>query len=189
MPVPPPPVWAKAYEKHQKDFFEAVDKKTKTPAQAGEIWRKFISESTKGLGTAPPFVCQPTLNANSLAPINFPPIGGPPVIALILSTAWSNFMLGTTWSVPAPIPPFSVISTVTPNPATIAAAQAILLSGLIAEFVIIPPPGSGEAGLKAKYLAIGTLFYTATVASGVLISGLAIAGAPPPPLVVPHITL
>ncbi|MGL4398618.1 MAG: hypothetical protein ACRCXD_02010, partial [Luteolibacter sp.] len=155
-------------------------------AQAGEIWQAFVAESTQGLSTAPPFLCQPTLNKAAFAPVAFPPVGGPPAIAAILSAAWAKFMLGTVWTVPAPVPPFSAITTVTPNPATIAAAQTVLFAGLVAEFLVLPPPG--PAGLKIKSLALGTLFYTATLSSGVLLTGLGI-GAPPPPLVLPHLTL
>lgn len=186
MAIQSPPQWAKAYEKYQKEFFDAIGQKTKTAAQAGEIWKMFVTESTNGISTAPPFVCKATLNPSAFAPVVFPPVGGPAVVAGILSSAWAAFMLQTVWSVPEPVPPFSAIASVTPNPATIAAAQLTLFAGLMAEFVLIPPPG--EAGLKAKYLALGTLFYTATLASGVLITGLGI-GAPPPPLVLPHITI
>jgi hypothetical protein len=182
MPVNPA-IWGNNLETETNNFYKDVDLKIQQPSNSPEIWRKFVTDSAAGLAVVPPFGYSATFNKDAFNPLSLGPGGNLASTAASIASAWANWFTAITWSfTPAPIPPFtlSVVSVVS-NPATVAAAQATLMAGLMAEFAIIPP--NPEAA-KLKHQTIAALFYTATITPGVLISGI-VAGAPPVPLSAP----
>ena len=183
MPVKPAPVWGQTLEKKIKESFDNVDKKIVPGLLAtGKAYQSWINENAVGISTLPPFAgSNGTNTAGAFNPVIFGVPGDPVSAAAIMSTAWFAWYMAITWTPIPPVPPFSAIALVSSSPVGAAAAQALLLAGLLAEFALVPPiPALG----KTKYPRIAQLFYTATTTAGVMITGLGI-GAPPPPLILP----
>ena len=185
MTFSPIPQWASSYEETFNKLFEdAAQPGFSAEAATAEAWQEWNDSNVpQAQCIAPTAAAMPltaTKSKTAMAPIVFSNPGTPPQAAQVLSSAWAAWATAITWTPPPPAPPFSAIFAVLTDPASIAAARAVLYSGLLAEFAIIPPPG----GEKAKYTAFGTMFSTAYSSLMVNFTGLAI-GAPPPPLMIP----
>jgi hypothetical protein len=178
VPIAPANLWSSTYESKLKDSFAiAVDAATSLLASQN-FWRSWIFQNTTGMQSAVPLF--PTTATFNQALFNPLPFGGPPP-ATILATAWNIYMLGAIWTIVPPAPPFSVITTIVTDPASTSAAYATLLASLTAEFLLLPAPT--EAGFDSKISSIAGHFRTATSSCSIMISGLALVGAPPPPVV------
>jgi hypothetical protein len=114
--------------------------------------------------------------------LSLPEKGTAPIIAKKMADAWKAWISAITYAPAPPAPPFSQILSVTPSQVGILVAYSTLLSGLTAEMLVVPP--DPNSAFKLKAVAMGTLFYTATVSAGVQIDGLSLS-VPPAPLSIP----
>ena len=186
--INPVSTWASSYESIMNQVFsDAALPGFNAVTAIQDAWQKFMFDNSSGIQTIAPLAAPVTLSGTAtktnFAPVMFSTPGTPDLAALVLSSAFAAYAGSITWIPPPPAPPFSVLSSVITNAGSVAAAQATLYAGLMAEFAIIPPPG----GAQAKYTAIATLFFTAISSLTVDFIGIAIAGAPPPPLTIPMI--
>jgi len=183
MPMLALPAWQKDYEPQFKNAFD-------TAAATGvdltkKVWGQWVNKNGTGIEVVPPYK-----SLGTALPTNFPDpafIPGGTVVnaATALADAWKAWYSAITFTTAPPVPPFSVIIAIVPSQVGIATAYAALLSGLIAEMTLIPP--DPLTAFLAKGISYGTLFYSACVTAGVQIDGIAIPGAPPPPLSLPLI--
>jgi len=181
MPVPPQAAWEATYEPETKAYYAAyqLDQSYKV----ANLWQKWIDPNVIGIEAAPPYAPSvATTDATAFSPVNLEGASSVAQIAQILATAWKNYVLAFVWPPPPPVPPFSAITLVETSPTGAAAAYAILMTGLIAELVLVP--GNPATAFADKATAYSALFRTATLSIGIQITGLGI-GAPPPPLVLP----
>jgi len=183
MPMQAVPAWGSSYKKKMDDAFKAA-------AATGvdltlQVWGDWTNTNAIGIEVAPPYKSSGVSSQGSFPPPAFSPSGTPVDSATALANSWKAWYSSIVFSLPPPVPPFSVIIAVIPSQVGIAAAYAALLSGLIAEFTVIPPDPLTAFDFKGA--AFGALFYGACVSAGVQIDGIAIPGAPPPPLSLPLI--
>jgi len=182
MPMQAVSAWGSDYKKKFEDAFKS--------ALAGvdptlKVWGDWTNFNAIGIEVAPPYKSTGLCKVTSFPIPSFSPMGTPVDSAIALASSWKAWYSDIKFSVPPPTPPFSLITSVIPSPVGIEVAYAALLSGLIAEFTIIPPDPLTAFDLKG--VAFGTLFHTACVSAGVQIDGIAIPGSPPPPLSLPLI--
>lgn len=180
MPLAPLSTWASSYE---EVFDEAFGSATAGgPDESAKAWAKWVNQNGNKIEVAPPYTTQGETKENNFSPLTFPTPGSSAISALILATAWQNWYTSIQFKPPAPVPPFLSIDTVIPSPVGVPIAFSTLYAGLIAEMTLVPPDPATAFALKGA--AYASLFYSATLAAGVQISGLA-PGAPPVPLVLP----
>lgn len=182
MPMQAVSAWGSSYKQKNEDAFKNAESGVDLTSK---VWGDWTNTNGIGIEVAPPYkssgVC---LEANFPIPV-FSPTGTPVDSATVLANSWKAWYKAIVFSPAPPLPPFSIITAVIPSPVGIEVAYAALLSGLIAEFTLIPPDPLTAFDLKG--VSFGTLFYTACVSAGVQIDGIAIPGAPPPPLSLPLI--
>jgi hypothetical protein len=165
--------WISSYEEM---FFKDI-----TAAKMPTLWGKWVHKNTTGLAAAAPWSgANVTLNEAAFPPITLPPNPTPALICNMISSGWVAYISSALWTPPPPAPPFSVISLVSPSPTGIAAAQPALFSALMAAFGT--PPNIAPGFTKIQATQIGTAFYTATMSSGIMLTGLTIPVPPAPPL-------
>lgn len=170
MPINPLSDWTSQYKDQLNSYYDQLELVPTLPIQ--EFWQPYVHSQFGTIqGAAPWAAAQGTLDESSFGPIVFPPTGTPPVIAGVLASAWSSYVSAIVWAVPPPALPFDTIATVTIEPASLAAGVASITSGLVAEFAVLYPNPRVYLDLKAK--AVGTIFYTATAALQILITGTA----------------
>ena len=175
----PQPSWTSEYKDQLGAYFTLVELIPIIPIQ--EFWQPYVHSQFATIQGAPPWAAaMGTTNQVAFGPIIFPPVGLPPAIAAILAAAWSSYVSAIVWTVPPPAPPFDTILTVTIEPASLAAGVASITAGLVAEFAVLYPNPRVYMELKAE--AVGTIFYTATAALQILLTGTAPG---PVPLVMP----
>lgn len=176
MPMTPMPNWIKTFQPEIEDYFSLAGKLP--GAKVEKAWQNWINGAAKGINAAPPYdKSKGTLKPDAFSPLKFPKKGTPPTAAIVFATAWKNWYLGIKWNPCPPVPPFSVIQKVESSPSGVEAAYAILVAGLTAEFLKVPK--NPKTAFKIKSQKIATLFYNATFAAGVQISGLDTAGSSP----------
>ena len=172
MPIKPVSDWSSSYE----DIFY----KNVTVDTQPMLWGKWVDQNTQGLSAASPYnIATVTLNRASFPPVTAPPAPTPAPFCSLLANAWFAYIGSAIWAPCPPIPPFSAIASVTPSMVGIAAAQASLMASLIAAMT---PPSMPD---KVRAMQISTAFYTATLASGIMISGTSLPSPTPIPLVLP----
>jgi hypothetical protein len=182
MTVKPVSDWASSYKSGLEAYYARA---ASNPTEdASKFWQDWMDENTQGIEMLAPYSGSGVTTKTDFAPVSFSPSMMAPQSAKVLADCWQSYVNAITWSPPPPAPPFSVITAAIPSTLGITAAYSALLSGLIAEFLIMPPDPT--TALVTKAAAISALFYTATISSGVQLDGLAIPGAPPPPLTVPY---
>lgn len=101
-------------------------------------------------------------------------------IATELSNQFQSFAGGITWVPPPPAPPFTAITSVVTQAASVTAAKAILLAQLVPELTKLADPDNPDQ----KYTDLSNIFRTAFASLMVEFIGLG-TGSPPPPLVIP----
>ena len=176
MAIKPVSDWASSYEEM---FFKDM-----TAEKAPIIWGDWVDKNTQGLSASPPWSgATVTLMRPAFPPVTVPASPSPVPLCTMIANGWMSYILSASWTPPPPIPPFSVITMCMPSASGVAAAQAALLNTLIATFT--PPAVPGEAYQKAQAMKIATAFYTATMSSGIMLSGLTVPSPLPLPLVLP----
>ena len=175
MPVQPLPVWQSKLADYMKKTKE--DQET-NPVAHIQAWQDWIDEVSKGIMLSGPYVSSGTAQKTMFAPLVFPKQGAPNTAALVYSNAWFAWYTGITWIPPPPVPPFSVISMVRSSPSGAAISKTKLLADLTKEYA--------KKSKDPKEDKLAQYFYDATINAGVMITGIAIAGSPPPPLVIPQ---
>lgn len=182
MSIAPLSQWISTYQTKLQAYYTQCQTVPTTPVAT--FWQDWVDSNTKGIQSAAPYAgAKGTTTAGAFSPVVFSPSMLPPASALVLASAWKAYYSAITWApMPSPVAPFSVILTVVSSPSGMAAAYSALLSGLTAEFLSLPPDPASAMATKAT--AIGTLFYTATLAGGIQLDGLATSGTPPPPVTV-----
>ena len=179
MPINPLNKWSSDYVDKTKKLFEKPDDKN----AAIELWQNWIDDnSNAGNVTCPALIAtpsSPTLNKKSINPV-FLPTGTPPTTALILAGEWFKYWSTSIWSMAAPSPagPYSAVTSIIIEPASLAGAQAVLQATLTTIFAV----PEKELDIKAK--ALGNAFFTASSSLMVNIIGLSKA-VPPVPLITP----
>lgn len=178
--------WASSYETTWKKVFDdAQGEGFNAQAATAEAWQKWNNDNAKEMKCIAPIAPAPqvsaTTNPTAMAPLDFSGSSSPPQAAKILASAWQAWASAIVWTPVPPAPPFSAIAQVITDPASISAAYTALLSGLIAEMAVVP---ANDAGVQAKYKAMGTLFYTAAITLKVQFIGASMS-APPAPLMIP----
>ena len=191
MPIQPIPAWADSYDA----IFNTKSKQTPdgvetTPAfeiaDQPLLWQKWVHENVNGVGGAPPFAAAGTVNQSAFPPVGAPAPGAPPIPAALIASGWMAYMSAITWAPPAPVPPFSVITSVLTSPVGLATGYASILAALLTDMALLPPPPPAmEAVLKSKAMTLSTAFYTSTLACGIMITGLSLPAPTPAPLVIP----
>jgi hypothetical protein len=177
MAIKPASDWISSYE----DLFI---KKEVTVDKAPMLWGDWVDKNTQGLMGMPPYnLASATLNRPAFLPVSLPPAPTPDMFCNLLSTAWFTYIASSIWSIPPPAPPFSAITFVGPSMIGLNAAKAILFTNLLAIFSV--PASTDPSFLKSQASQIGTAFYTATLASGIMITGVPVA-VPPPVLILPQ---
>lgn len=168
--------WASSYEDL---FFKKV-----TADKMPLLWGDWVHQNTTGLGAAPPWAAATvTLNRAAFPPINVPPSPTPALLCNLLSSGWAAYISSAIWAPPPPAPPFSAIALVTPSATGIGAAQPTLFSTLMGIFSA--PAVASAAFPKTQAMQIATAFYTATMSSGIMLSGMSLPSPTPVPLVLP----
>lgn len=192
MPIQPIPTWADSYDK----IFNTKSKQTPngvevTPAFAIAdqplLWQKWVHENINGVEGAPPYAAKGTTNQSAFPPVAGPSPGAPPAPAALIASGWMAYMSAITWVPPAPIPPFSAITSVITSPVGLAAGYSSILAALLSDMALVPsgPLPAVEAMSKAKATTLSTAFYTSTLACGIMIIGLSLPAPTPAPLVLP----
>lgn len=169
MSIKPLSDWISSYETKLKEYYDACLIVPTTPIAT--FWQDWVATNTTGITSAPPYVgANGTFSPTAFAPVIFNPSMLPPASAKVLADAWKAFYLSITWApMPAPAAPFTTILSVVSSPLGTNAAYGPLLAGLTAEFFILPP--NPATAFLEKSTAIGTLFYTATLAGGIKLDG------------------
>lgn len=181
MTVPPATALSSTYEPKLKDYYAQYQ--MNQAYLVSNFWQAWLDPGIAGIESAAPFPgSSGTTAAGNFAPLPLEGAASAAAIAAILATGWQNYMLAITWPPMPPAAPFSAITSVVTSPTGVAAAFAILFSGLLAELVVVPPDPT--TAFQEKGDAFAALFRTATLATGIMIIGLGI-GAPPPPLIIP----
>lgn len=174
MAIKPVSDWASSYEDL---FFKDMSKE-----KSATVWGDWVHQNTQGLAGAPPWTkTSVTLSRPAFPPVTLPPNPKPDTFCNLLAAAWFAYISSAIWTPPPPIPPFSVIALVAPSMTGIGTAKETLLATLIS---IFSAPASASSGfMKNQAMQIATAFYTATISSGIMISGT--STPPPAPLVLP----
>lgn len=180
MPVPAVTVLSGSYQTKLKAYY--------TQYQADQtylvknFWQAWLNPGITGIESAAPFPgSSGTTTPTAFAPLALEGATSVAATAAILATGWSNYMSAITWPPMAPSGPFSAITSVVTSPTGLAAASATLLAGLIAELTVIPPV---LTAFQEKADAFAALFRTASLATGIMITGLGFGG-PPPVVIIP----
>ena len=185
MAMTPVTNWISTYESKQKDYME--QSMNNPAADPAEWWRLWVNDAAQGIQAGPPYsLSMGTTDMGAFAPVKFPKAGTPVQCAIVLANAWKAWYMAIKWNPCPPIPPFSVIEKVEASPVGVPLAYATLLSGLIAEFAIVPP--DPLLAFKLKATSFGSLFYTATLSAGIQITGKS-TSSPPVPLVIPMLPI
>lgn len=148
-------------------------------------YQDWIGEVGAGMQVAPLYQSQGTGNKTAFAPFIMPPppAGNPATVAQAYALAWFSWYMAIQWSphsgpLPLPAPPFQVILAITSSAVGAATQQAALIAKFTALFAV---PSKQE-----KFDQIAANFYSATLAAGVMISGILIPSPAPVPLVIPQ---
>jgi hypothetical protein len=186
MTIPLVTVWADKYKAELETAFAGAQKATKDKMWdlSKAMWGNWVDKSVLGLQCTapitPPSSMTPTLpGAASFAPA-FKGKSSVPLIAAELATQFETYASGITWTPPSPEYPFSAISSVVTQAASVSAAKAVLLAGLTAELAVMADPDKPDA----KYKALGNLFRTAFASLMVEFIGTSTT-SPPVTLIIP----
>jgi hypothetical protein len=174
MPIKPVTDWISTYEEIFFKEFKLEDQPL--------LFRKWVHQNTKGLKPAV-YMSSPTVTEASFPPVNLPSAGTAVTTAAFISTAWFSYISSIVWSVPAPIPPFSVVSGVVWDVGLVSAAKASLQAALVKEFT--KTPTAGPSAIKTISAGMGAAFFQASMALGILVNGMSLPTPTPVPLVVP----
>jgi len=168
------PSWVQSYQ----PTFEAHNLSGDvTGATTPLTWGQFITLGSIGMTGAPPWVA----SIGVATPAGFPStqFGLDPVtVATTMAASWKAWFLSILWTVPPPLPPFSVITSVVSSSIGATTAEVILFTELLAEFLIPAPPEPNAAWI-IKATALSTLFYTATITAGIDLIGIGLTPFPP----------
>jgi hypothetical protein len=174
MPVQPLSTWQKRLD---EVFQETMKNQAKDKNSHIKAWQNWIGEVSTGISAAAPHISSGTTDKTMFAPLKFPKKSKPETAAIVFSNAWLSWYSGIKWTVSPPAPPFSVVTAIQSSPSGAGMAKAKLQSQLTAEFK--------KKTKDPKMDKIAKYFYDATISAGVMITGIALVGSPPPPLVVP----
>lgn len=182
MTINPPDLWASSYESKWQEVFKAAQGEgfdaAQTTADAWASWND--SNANKLQCIAPTATATPlsgTTKPKAFSPVDFSSARTATQSANVLASAWQAWANAILWGAVPPAPPFSVITVVHMDAASVSLGYSNLLAGLIAELEIVP---KDEAGVQAKYKAIGKLFHTAATSLKVEFIGMSMSSPPTP---------